>query len=204
MSRIFCLTFIAFLFVTPAGEWMSPAIAAPGAHGPNGEHLDAPVATGTGAGASPRIEARSEVFELVGRLQGGELSLFLNRFETNEPVLGAKVELSAGGIVAPAAFHADQGDYAVADAKFLAAVSQPGDHALVITVVAGEEADLLEGTLSVPSHDDDHAHSLTDGLLHGRGAQLLAALVVAGASGLAGWLLVRRLRSRKPLFRRAP
>ena len=42
----------------------------------------------------PSFEARSEAFELVGRLQGGELSILINRFATNEPVLNATVEPS--------------------------------------------------------------------------------------------------------------
>lgn len=133
------------------------AHAAPGAHGPNGEHLDAPSAGATGS-AAPRIEAKSEAFELVGLLQGGELSILINRFETNEPVLGATVEVESGNLKARAPFHADHGDYAVADASFVAALGKPGSHPLVITITAGTEADLLEGTLAVPDagHLDDH------------------------------------------------
>jgi len=204
MSTAIVLRFASFLLALLAGAWMSPAVGAPGAHGPDGEHLDAPAPAGVAGGESPRMEARSEMFELVGRLQDGELSLFVNRFETNEPVLDAKVELTAGETTAPALFHADQGDYAVADEKFVATVSQPGDHALVITIVAGEEADLLEGTLSVPPHHDEHAHSLVDALLHGDSARLLALLGITTAVGAISWVAVRRLRSRKPLFRGAP
>ena len=63
-----------------------PAAASPGAHGPNGEHLDGPAAALAG-GAAPRIETFTEAFELVGRLSGGELSVLVDRYETNEPVL---------------------------------------------------------------------------------------------------------------------
>ena len=47
------------------------AWASPGAHGPNGEHLDAAPTAGATSSA-PRFEAKSESYELVGRLQGGE------------------------------------------------------------------------------------------------------------------------------------
>jgi hypothetical protein len=173
------------LFAVP---WVA---AAPGAHGPNGEHLDAPAGTPT-AGTAPRFEARSEAFELVGRLSGGELSMFINRFETNEPVNDAKVELELGTLKAAAPFDADQGDYAVADEAFLKALAEPGDHALVITVVASNESDLLEGTLNVPAHThvDDHVHEQTAVLV----------LLAIGALAVVGWTIVRRRARVSPAF----
>ena len=63
------------------------AVASPGAHGPNGEHLDSPAQTASGTNAVPRMEAKSEAFELVGQLRDHEFSMLVNRFETNEPVL---------------------------------------------------------------------------------------------------------------------
>jgi hypothetical protein len=147
--KIFLAAVIAFATAVPS------AFALPGAHGPNGEHLDAPSGNGSSA---PRIEAKSEAFELVGQLQGAELSILINRFETNEPVLGAAVEIESGNLKAKAPFHADHGDYAVADEAFLKAIAKPGAHALVVTVTAGSDADLLEGTLNVPEAADDHEH----------------------------------------------
>ncbi|MDP3605985.1 MAG: hypothetical protein Q8R59_09610, partial [Polaromonas sp.] len=66
---------VGLLVVMLAGV---PAFAAPGAHGPNGEHLDAPAASGGAVNAAPRFEAQSDLFEVVGRLQGGELSMLIN------------------------------------------------------------------------------------------------------------------------------
>lgn len=137
------------------------AFAAPGAHGPNGEHLDAPAASGGVVNAAPRFEAQSDMFEVVGRLQGGEFSMLINRFATNEPVLDAKVEIESGAVKAQAKFHADLGDYAVDDAAMLKALSLPGDHPLVITVVAGADADLLDGTLHVAVPADDHDEGMS-------------------------------------------
>jgi len=178
--------------------------ASPGAHGPNGEHLDGPVvSTGTSTSA-PRIEAKSETFELVGRLSGGELSMFINRFETNEPVLQAKVEVASGALKAPAPFHADQGDYAVADEAFLKAIGQPGQHPLVITVVAGKDADLLDGTLDVSAVAEASAHDHDE---HSVGAKVFRLLLILGglfvAAGLL-WLYGRRQKSRAVRLEGAP
>ncbi|MDQ5925398.1 MAG: hypothetical protein RLZ81_2744 [Pseudomonadota bacterium] len=149
---------------------LSPVWAGPGAHGPNGEHLDTPSASsGPSADSAPRFEAQTELFEVVGRLQGGELSLLIDRFETNEPVLKAMVEVASGAVTAQARFHADLGDYAVDDAALLKLLSQPGEHALVITVTAGEDSDLLDAVLKVGSavssesaHGHDHAGDAHD------------------------------------------
>jgi len=166
------------------------ALAGPGAHGPNGEHLDAPVQPGA-APAAPKLEARSELFELVATLSGGELSMLIDRFETNEPVLDAQVEVASGPLKAVARFHADHGDYAIDDAAFVQALGRPGEHALVFTVTAAGESDLLDGTLrtAAAAPADDHGHDV------------LTPARVASAGGvllLAGSALAVALRRRRP------
>ncbi len=137
----------------------APALASPGAHGPNGEHLDGE-ASGGPAGSVPRMETFSEDFELVGQLSGGEFSVMVDRYETNEPVLNGKLEVQYKGLTANATFHADMGDYAINDEKFIKALSTPGKHALVFTFIAGEESDLLEGSLEVAAPAlDTHGHT---------------------------------------------
>lgn len=139
----------------------APAVqASPGAHGPNGEHLDTPTVATTGK-ASPRVEAKSELFELVGTLAGGELSMLIDRFATNEPLLKADVEVESGGVKAKAKFHADIGDFSVDDPALLKKLSAPGEHPLVITVLAGNDTDLLDGVLRVTTAvaDAGHGHS---------------------------------------------
>lgn len=141
---------------------MSAAWAAPGAHGPNGEHLDAPGSTHAHTDAGPRIDTFTESFELVGHLQGGELSILIDRYATNEPVLNGKLEVEFNGLKAPAKFHADHGDYAIDDANLLKELARPGKHALMFTLTVGEESDLLEGTLEVKSEEDAHSDSTGD------------------------------------------
>lgn len=168
------------------------AAAAPGAHGPGGEHLDTP-GHAAGTSSTPRMETSTELFELVASLHEGELSILIDRFETNEPVLGALVEVDAGGVRAKATFHADLGDYAVDDPAFLKALTAPGEHALVFTVVAGDESDLLDGTLTVaaPAHDEDSDHVHVP-----FAAWAGTGLLAIGA--VAAWLWRRRAR-RNPL-----
>lgn len=138
---------------------MTSALAAPGAHGPNGEHLDGSDGHAH-RDAGPRVEAFTESFELVGRLQGGELSILIDRYESNEPVLNGKLEVDFNGLKALAKFHADHGDYAVDDESMLKALARPGKHSLLFTLTTNNESDLLEGTLIVPTdvEIDGHAH----------------------------------------------
>lgn len=178
------------------------AIAGPGAHGPNGEHLDGP-ATTRAASALPRVEAQTETFELVATLQAGELSVLIDRYDSNEPVLNATLEVESGGVKAKATFHADQGDYAMDDPKLLALLRTPGEHGLVFTLTAGKDSDLLNGTLvtagrrtATPAKnggghahgDDDHGH---DHLLE-RAAWIGGGVAALGLIGGVAWWRQRR------------
>jgi hypothetical protein len=125
-----------------------PALAGPGAHGPGGEHLDAAPVLSAGASV-PRVEARSETFELVARIDAGALSILIDRYETNEPVLGAAVEVESGSVKAKAPFRREQGDYVVSDPAMVKLLASPGAHPLVFTVIAGNDSDLLEGSMQV-------------------------------------------------------
>ena len=146
----------SLLALMPVLTW-----AGPGAHGPNGEHLDAPTTGQANAiQANLQIEAKSDLFELVATLTGGELSILIDRFATNEPVLQAQVEVESGGLKAQAKFHTDIGDYAIDDPAMLKKLSTPGEHPLVITVLAGKDSDLLDAVLRVPASSAVHDHDI--------------------------------------------
>jgi hypothetical protein len=190
------------------------ALSGPGAHGPNGEHLDAPSTT-RAASAVPRLEARSEAFELVAELRAAELAIIVDRYETNEPVLGAKLEVDSGAVKAVAVFRPEQGDYAVTDAALLTALAAPGEHGMVFTLLAGAQSDLLDGTLVVNAggigqaaarnrpghsheghdHDHDHDHALERAAWIGGG---LAALGLLGLLAGVAWWRQRRSRASLP------
>ncbi len=118
--------------------------------GPGHDHGDAPaVATGS---ASPRVTAHSDLFEIVGMVEGNELKIYLDRYASNEPVTDAKIEVEAGSVKGVAAAQAD-GSYSFKSDVF----AKPGDLAMSFTVVAGKDADLLAGDLKIGSPVDDHA-----------------------------------------------
>jgi hypothetical protein len=135
-------------------------------------------ANGTGL---PRVEAHTETFELVGQLRERELSLLIDRYESNEPVLGARVEVESGELKAVAKFHTDHGDYAVDDERLLALLRQPGEHALVFTVTQGADSDLLDGILRRPAAVAPPEHAVGGGLWKTLLAVLGLALLAAGA-----------------------
>jgi hypothetical protein len=95
--------------------------------------------------ANPRGATASEEFELVAALEGRTLTLYLDRYASNEPVAKAQVEVESGPLKAVARETAP-GVYTLPGERLAA----PGKHALVITVQAGEVSDLLTATLVVP------------------------------------------------------
>lgn len=168
------------------------AHALPGAHGPGGEHLDGAAVQSASHGSRPRVETQSELFELVAYLHERELSVMINRFETNEPVLNASVEIATGATKANAKFHADHGDYALDDAALLKLLSAPGRHPLIFTIIAGNDSDLLEGTLAVaPAYGESHGHGHSHWIEY-----LLIALGAIAVIGIAVVLWRRRTRRR--------
>jgi hypothetical protein len=182
------MKFISLIFTAMLSA--SGAIAGPGAHGPNGEHLDAP-AGHVHNGGGPRIETFTETFELVAHLEADELSILVDRYATNEPVLNGVLEVEYKGIKAPATFHADHGDYAVTDPRLLKALAVPGKHALVFTLAAGEDSDLLEGTLEV-GNDDTHSH----GLRYRHWAAIAAVITALLAGAIVLCRRIKRVRNR--------
>ena len=99
----------------------------------------APVAT-----ASPRLSTETDLFELVGVLEGKVLTLYLDQFGTNVPVPQARIEVESGAWKAVAT-EVSPAVYAVP----VELLTQPGKHPLTITVQAGDSADLMNATLEV-------------------------------------------------------
>lgn len=171
-------------------------LAGPGAHGPGGEHLDAQAPVLSSGASVPRVEAKSEAFELVARVEANALSILIDRYDTNEPVLGAAVEVEIGAMKQTAVFRREQGDYSIGDPVFVKQISSAGSHTMVFTVNAGNDADLLEATLQVA------------GAAPASGMQAFTRYGVAGALFGGGFLLVgatgvflwRRRAARAPTF----
>jgi len=97
----------------------------------------APTATGP---ALPRFAAVSDLFELVGVLNGRQITLYLDRVADNSPVTEAQIELEIGGKKFKAAKQGtDEFEVVLAEAP------KPGVLPITATVSAGSDADLLAG-----------------------------------------------------------
>ena len=93
---------------------------------------------------APRATAASPLFELVAVTGLGSLTIFLDHFVTNEPVVGALVEVETPA--GPVAATADAEIYRL-DAPWMA---EPGEYELLFTVTAGSDIDFLTATLKIP------------------------------------------------------
>ena len=136
--------FIAFFmfFLTPT-VWAGPG------------HGDKP--TTVAGTASPRVTSHSDLFELVGVVDKGEMMIFLDRYATNEPVKDAKIEVEIGNVNGVAAAQAD-GSYLFKNDV----LAKPGELAVSFTVVAGKDADLLAGDLKIGNLVADHTDETAD------------------------------------------
>ena len=137
------------------------------------DHGEAPAAA---AGpAMPRFAATSDLFELVGVLDGQKLALYLDHAGDNSPVKEAKLELDIAGTRVPVT--------RVADGEFQAALAAPlaeGVSPVTATVVAGADTDLLAGEVDI--HAAAHAHNEPAGRRNALVAGAVAALLLALAA----------------------
>lgn len=136
------------------------------------DHGDTPAAAG--GPAKPRFTAASEAFELVGVVNGKQITLYLDHTADNSPVKDAKLDLEIGGTKV-AVQPRGEGEF---DAT-LAAELQPGVISVTATVVAGQQSDLLAGDLEV--RENTHA----TGAGHGAKWKRYAAWVMGGLLVLA-------------------
>ncbi|MDZ4074445.1 MAG: hypothetical protein U1E04_06815 [Hylemonella sp.] len=154
--------------------------------GPGHDHGEAPATTA--ATASPRFTAVSESFELVGVLQGKQLTLYLDRSADNSPVPDARLELELAGQKIPVQSHGV--------GEFVATLTQeltPGQHAVMATVVTTRETDLLAGELDL--HEDKHS----DAPAGSRAWLIYAGMALVVLVPLI-WGLRRRLGRRHPFL----
>jgi hypothetical protein len=145
-----------------------------------GEDHGAPAAAAPTVAAGARTEAQTDALELVAVLADKHLTLYLDAFATNEPVADAQVEVESGAFRAVAR-QATPGVYAVPAGPF----APPGKYPLVVSVQAGDVADLLTATLEVaqPAAVAEQARPWaawwnTRAMAGGAGALLLAGVGV--------------------------
>ena len=93
---------------------------------------------------APRATAASPLFELVAVAKGTGLMVYLDRFETNAPVIGATVDVETPA--GPASAVQDGEVYRL-EAPW---VTKPGSYELLFTIAAETEIDFLTATLTIP------------------------------------------------------
>lgn len=142
------------------------------------DHGDQPKSSSQ-IGTTPRLEAISGPFELVALIRNGELVIYLDRFETNEPVTGAAISVETPK--GPQDAKESNGTYRL-DAPWAKDASVD----LIFTVIDGDASEILTGTLAVPGVKDGSrqgwslfspafAHDLKDKITSG-GVWLLAII----------------------------
>jgi hypothetical protein len=146
------------------------------------DHGEAPAPQGP---AAPRLVAHSDLFELVGVLANGRLTVYLDRHATNEPVAGARIEYEAGAAKGVAAPQPD-GTYRIE----LAALDRPGVLPFAFTVSAAGDTDLLAGELDLHAQAEPAHQAGTPWVRIGAAAAAIALL------GAAAFFLVRGRRLR--------
>jgi hypothetical protein len=129
--------------------------------------------------AFPTLTAVSENYELVGIVQSGQMTVFLDRFESNAPVVDAELEFDVAGTVVKAARNPD-GTYLVNLPKSL---NLKNSTPVTVTVLASSGADLLSGELVTMNQASQSGSSIIWILL------MLTGLLLAI---LLTWLLIRR------------
>ncbi len=105
--------------------------------------------TPVSATIAPRVDASSTLFELIGVLREGKLTLYLDRFITNEPVSKAEIEVETPQGTVKATPNPD-GTFTL-NADFAA---KGGNHDLIFTVTSGDDIDVLTGVLMTPVEND--------------------------------------------------
>jgi hypothetical protein len=147
--------------------FITKSIASPGAHGPNGEHLE--TRTKVAASTNPKFESFTETFELTGELLENQLVIYLHDFKTNTPIADASIDLELGEMASSAEFSAQLQAYIVTEKILLTQLKQAGLHEIVMTILTEENGDLLVANLenhqaleSTDAHEnaehDDHHH----------------------------------------------
>ena len=167
---------------------LSTAVVAHEGHG-HGAPAAAPASP-----ANPRVALTSDIYEAVGIVRGERLTLYLDRFGTNEPIADAKVTATFGAEGEIAAAPGPDGTYAVSSPK----LDGHGPLEVVLSVTGSAGDDLLIGTLNLP---EDAAAAGSPAPAHGQtlsiaGRDVPILYVVAVLALAVGILLGLAMRAR--------
>lgn len=132
-------------FATALGAMLLAAVSVASPVRAHGGHDHGAPPTPVSNSIAPRGEALSDAFELTAVPRDGKLTLYLDRFRTNEPVRGAVIEVETPEGQRTASETADA-------AYVLPAlwIAKPGTYDLLVTVTVADVVDVLTVSLSVP------------------------------------------------------
>lgn len=159
-------------------------IGAAHAHEGHGEQ-----AASAPADVLPRGESASPVFQTVLVAHEGQLTIYLDRFATNEPIVDAAIEVETPDGPAPARPQPDS-SYGLKAPWLLKA----GHVDIALTVTAGDDVDVLSVSLDIPDT------SAKDARTHGRLENVANAVwppLITLSIGLATGLVIGRFRNRR-------
>lgn len=135
-------------------------------------------ATPTGP-ALPRFVATSETFELVGVLNGHDLTLWLDLAADNSPVEDASLELEVDGVKVEVGQH-EAGEFKAKLAEGL----EEGQIAFQAKVFVGQRTEMLSAELDI--HQEGHTEESSSGASWSiYGAWAAGGLVLLALLGLA-------------------
>lgn len=143
----------------------------------------------------PRGEAASETYEVVTVARGGALTVYVDRFSTNEPVDDATVEIETPA--GPATATGKPGEPYRLTAPWS---SKPGSYDLIFTVTKAGSADVLPLTLIVPANESGDASTAAPNNKGGdhEHRRNLPAVLIAGLGGFAAGIGLMVLMRRRP------
>lgn len=133
--------------------------------------------------ALPRFTAVSEQFELVGVVNGTQVTFYLDHADSNAPVKDAKLSVELGGTQLDVKRHAD-GEFEAELAQPL----KPGVIPVTATVTTPKDTDLLAGELDL--HEEAHTEEA-----HASAWPSYLGWIAGAAAALSVLVWVRRRRT---------
>jgi hypothetical protein len=144
-----------------------------------GHSHDQEIKSQSNVAAAPTLTAVSENYELVAIVQGRQMTVYLDQFESNAPVINADLDFDFSGTSVKATRNAD-GTYSVALPKN---VDLKSSIPVTITILAAAGPDLLSGDLVIPK-SETHSSWFTVWVVAIVAACLIALLLI--------WLAYKR------------
>ena len=171
LSMVTKQSLLAFTFL------MAGFFAVASAH--EGHNHDKEIKPQSTVAAAPTLTAVSENYELVAIVQDRQMTIYLDQFASNAPVIDADLEFDFSGTVVKATRNAD-GTYSVALPKN---VDLKSTIAVTITILVAAGPDLLSGDLVIPKSEQ-----------HSRWSTVWVAAIVAACliALLLIWLAYKR------------